>query len=330
MASIIASAGNATGTQAPAALLSLDPSLEAPPDCNDPNIADIIRDIATARSCSLLDATAAYLDRWQLSHDRRVAAWNLQVEQDAALARAAEQERDKLAQEAEVARLADAAKKKAKNPDFDSSLVMGSLLVHMPSSLAIDKTRDFKWVPWWHYTARGCEDARNALRTEASRTLDLVSDGEGGLTVTTNSRESPKCVPDELLSWDDILEGKTVFLKVAAQVGWLPELMRSFAQGILNLDNHWMRRVQPYGKLILVRYFAMTRLEFFNRIALGEKAMDISIINEDLIRSLKDEYIREEENRLIASVRGLLLACSPLTMSANNFIFPNHPPFPPF
>lgn len=95
MASIVSSAMNPTGFQAP--LSPPDPSLEAPPDCNDPYVTGIFRDIDSAHLCSLLDATAAYLERWQLSHDCRVVVWNLKAEQDAALARDADQEPARLA-----------------------------------------------------------------------------------------------------------------------------------------------------------------------------------------------------------------------------------------
>lgn len=284
-----------------------DPTGDSPPDCNEALNAQLVRDIAIARSISVVDATVWFLSSWHAAHDRAVAQWETHLEQkaiaDAAASLAAQKEVVELAKETEAALLVEASKKKAKNPELDTSATLGSDLLPYPSALTIEKTHDFKWTPFWNYGHQACLEARNIVRAEHGRTIDLVAGPDGGLSVATASRESPRAVPDELLTWDQILEAKTVFLHVAAQVGWSEEIRLAFAQCILNLDNHWMRRVKPYGTTILVRYFARARLEFFSRLSLGEKAFDISFINEELLKFLREEYVRDEESRVLAAVR---------------------------
>lgn len=225
------------------------PTGDCPPDCNEALNARLVRDIATTRSISIADATVCVLSTWHTAYDRAVSDWEALLKQraasDAAAARAAQDEANKLAQDAEAALLAEAAKKKAKNSELDITVTLGSDLLPSASALTFEKTRDFKWTPLWAYGWEACAEARDKLRSESGRTIDLVTDSAGSLSIATSSRESPRAVPDEQLTWDQILEAKTVFLAVAAQVGWTAALRLIFAQFFLNLDSHWMLRVKP-------------------------------------------------------------------------------------
>jgi hypothetical protein len=83
---------------------------------------------------------------WQQDRDIQLAAWNLQVNEDAHLvAEAAHTEHECHEQEAEI-ECCKVEKKKPKINDFKTGASVGNTLAHRPSQYAIHELKSFEYV----------------------------------------------------------------------------------------------------------------------------------------------------------------------------------------
>lgn len=296
--------GNATGQAGVSPpRITRDPSNDAPPDYSDATWAPIAEAYAEKHTISQADAVNALLSIWQKGHEAALKKWQDQVERDAEEARIQQEDVERTEKEATDALQAEAEKLKAKDITYDENAVLTTSVDHWPSAVIITKMRTYQYHAYWNHTVPGCQSARETTRTESGTSLDIQTDHlSGQLSAIPSTRESPNSIPDEQLTWDDVLDGKTVFLKVAKIVGWKPVLLQNWAQFFMNLDNHDMRRVKPHGKTILVRYFAHARYQWHLRILHGEPAYNLSVIDESTMERLEKEYFREEEVKALVRV----------------------------
>ena len=100
---------------------------------------------------------------WSRENDRCIVAWNAQLEED----HAEQEERDRVAQEEEDARLAlcnreaeeqrkEAEKKKPKLHPYDCNRSVGTWIQPRPASYALNKISCLEYIELDYFTERGC------------------------------------------------------------------------------------------------------------------------------------------------------------------------------
>ena len=100
---------------------------------------------------------------WSCENDRRIVAWNAQLKED----HAEQEERDRVAQEEEDARLAmhdreaeeqrkEAKMKKPKLHPYDHNRSVGTWIQPRPTSYALNKISSLEYIELDYFTERGC------------------------------------------------------------------------------------------------------------------------------------------------------------------------------
>ena len=246
-------------------------------------------------------------DAWTHENQRKVAAWNAQLEQD----QEEQDEIDRLAQEEENARRVqrekeakeqqeEAEKKKPKLNQFDPRLPIEVWIEPRPSTYALNRLNGLEYVELDYFTVKACKEA--ATETHRPTNNDAMAITQLGdsfaFRPVSSLRPSKHVRSDEELSWEEMLEAKNTMLLFMAKSGlWPREHAESLATFFLNLEVH-PRRSQTNGKRALMVYQGRVRREWFDRLK-SDRGFNISIIQNDLLRAYAEELndtIRERDN----------------------------------
>ena len=253
------------------------------------------------------DAAQQMKDTWARENQRKIAAWNIQLEQD----RAEQEEQDRAAHEEEDAQHAlrereaeeqrrEAERKKPKLNRFDPNRLVSKWIKPRPASYATTKLDNLEYVELDYFTMRGCNEA--AVDASKSISLDTLTLSQVGDTIAmrplASLRPSKHVRSDEELSWEEMLDAKNTMLHFMGKSGNWPaahaELIAAF---FLNLEWH-PRRLQTNGKKALMVYQSRVRREWFTALK-NDEGFNIELIQEDLLRSLAEQVndaIRDRDN----------------------------------
>jgi hypothetical protein len=253
------------------------------------------------------DAAQRLKDTWARENQRKIAAWNIQLEED----RVEQDERDRVAREEEDAQRAqhereaeeqrrDAERKKPKLNLFDPNRLVSKWIEPRPAPYAITKLDNLEYVELDYFTMRGCNEA--AADVNRSISLDTLTLSQVGDTVAmrplASLRPSKHIRSDEELSWEEMLDAKNTMLHFMGKSGnWPAAHAESIAAFFLNLEWH-PRRLQTNGKKALMVYQSRVRREWFN-VLRHDEGFNIELIEEDLLRSLAEQVndaIRDRDN----------------------------------
>jgi hypothetical protein len=157
------------------------------------------------------------------------------------------------------------------------------------SSFAAQKCRAYEFVELWYWTPEACQEAAVSYRSGREDTIGLVLDESGtGATLQRVMKGSTKAIPDEQLSWTQILAAKGHFLNdIKNSFDWPVNLQHSFSRFYFNLDTHPDRDI-PFGQETLIAYHARARHEWhdaFKRSTTGQ-VFNIHIIDERVFKQL--------------------------------------------
>jgi hypothetical protein len=252
------------------------------------------------------EAAQQMRDAWTRDNQNKVAAWNIQLEQD----RAEATEQERLAHEEEEARHAqqqkeaeeqrrESEKKKPRLNPFDPNRRIGSWIEPRPAPYALDKINLLEYVELDYFTTKGCQEA--ALDANKSINLDTMGfaqfEGALALRPLAAQRSSKTIRNDEDLAWEEMLEAKNTMLHFMAQSRvWPTAHAESTAAFFVALELH-PRRLQANGKKALLLYQSRVRQEWFSALKRDE-GFNIEIIGEDFLRScaeIVNDQIREKE-----------------------------------
>jgi hypothetical protein len=163
------------------ARITSDPALDIVPDFASATFQGIRLRIIGNTQTTHEEAANELIMGWQQDRDIRLAAWTLQVNEEARLAAEAaqteqerhEQERLLLEQEAENERR-ETEKKKPKINDFKTGASVGDTLTHRPSQYAIHKLKSFEYVELWYFSPDGCREAADEAKSSADGTFGFT------------------------------------------------------------------------------------------------------------------------------------------------------------
>lgn len=121
-----------------------------------------------------------------------------------------------------------------------------------------------------------------------------------------------KAIPDENLTWDQVLEARSVLLRELEAVGWNSSVIDAFAAMFYNLEMHPVKR-KTYRKQTLVLYQAKVCQEWHDCKDLGRPLFNIGHINdkvmaqcEEKICDKMDTMLANEQRERIAQVSDFL------------------------
>ena len=262
-----------------------DPSSETPPNFQAAAYALIRRALIDQhqRDGTELDdegAAKQLLDTWEEERQVRQRAWE---------EAAAEKEREREEAEAErlreesEARKAEEKKKKVKFPPLVPGLPPPKDSGFRPCQKAITKLGNLEFVELWFFTFDGCKITKEATITEEDNTISFTQENGHIQLRKSSSVASYKhlIVPDERLTWKDLLQAKNVFLECIDKNGWPDSYLKMFTNFYCKLEfRPELRQTHGHGEKILILYHARARREWFDSVRL-QNLFDLSIIDED-------------------------------------------------
>jgi hypothetical protein len=190
-----------------------DPTRTICPSFQDPEWEFLRETMITAHQgdqpLTAEEAAEQMKEAWTRENQRKVAAWNIQLEQD----RAEQDEQDRAAREDEEARRAlregeaeeqrrEAERKRPKLNNFDPDRLVSKWIEPRPAPYAITKLDSLEHVELDYFTIRGCQEA--AVDVDRSISLDTLTLSQVGDTIAmrplASLRPSKNIRSDEELS----------------------------------------------------------------------------------------------------------------------------------
>ena len=265
--------------------ISKNPNLDTPPNFQAAEYNLIRRALITQNQANGIvtdeeGAAKLLLDAWEEERQVRQTAWD---EASAAEERErAEAEAERLREEDE-ARKAEEQKKGAKFPTLVPGLAPPKGSGFRPCQKAITKLENVEFVELWFFSFAGCQITKNAAITDEDGTLSLTQENGNIQLRRSTSTASYKhlIVPDEQLTWKDLLQAKNVFLECIAKGGWPEPYLQMFSDFYCKLElRSELRQSHGNGEKILILYHARARREWFDSVRL-KRPFDISVIVDD-------------------------------------------------
>ncbi|KAI9430105.1 hypothetical protein H4582DRAFT_1824696 [Lactarius indigo] len=263
-----------------------------------------------------IEAVQRMKEAWAQENFNKRVAWDVQLEQDCYAPPAmAQEEQDRLDQEAEAAQVAqqekeaeelrrEAKKKKPKMNTFDPRRCLGDWIELRPAQYAINKINNLEWVELDYFTLKGCRDAvADSSRSGNQDSLTFTQLGD-----TVAMRPLAAMAPtrgirnNEDLSWLELMEAKNSMLHfIAKSKAWPPSNVEALVAFFVVLDMHPIR-VQTNSQKALLLYQSRVRQEWFDALSCNE-GFNIEIISEGLLRTISDDLNTRLQERKIDKVR---------------------------
>ena len=232
--------------------IKIDPTRAICPGFEDPEWEFLRESMVNAHQGNpplTLDRAAQQLkDAWACENQRKVDAWNIQVQQDRV-------ERDRLdteasearaAQEAQQEKDAEEARKEVEKKKPKLCLIVQDRYVSKwigarPATYALNKLNSLEYVELDYFTTKGCREAATDSNKSVSQdTLTFTQVGDSfAIRPMAALRPSKQIRNDEDLSWEEMMDAKNVMLHYMAKSGaWEDEHATALASFYINLDCH--------------------------------------------------------------------------------------------
>ena len=209
------------------------------------------------------EATQCMKEAWTWENDRKIAAWNTQLEQY----RAEQEERDRLAEEEEETQRAihereaeeqhrEAEKKKPKFGPFDPLRPVNESIEPRPAPYALGKISSLEYIELDYFTTRGCREAMADTSKSINHDTLAFTQLEDTISIQPLAaiKPSKNIQSDEDLGWEEMLGAKNTMLRFIAKSGVWPDAhAESLATFYVNLELH-PRVLLPNGKQTLLLY----------------------------------------------------------------------------
>ncbi|KAF8814412.1 hypothetical protein BYT27DRAFT_7219855 [Phlegmacium glaucopus] len=226
------------------------------------------------------------------THDERVAAWNLQVQEDT---RALDEARNIAEeQEREVQALKkkeieneqrEIGSKKPKMNDFNAEQAIDDFILPQPAAYALWCLDDFDFIELWYFSQEGCTDASMNQRTQLDDTFGLTKFDEMLSLRPVSSLKASRNV--------------TTLIQHLAN-HWPAKHITALAHFFMNLETHTYRH-RPFGEWSLLIYQARARCNWHDQ-PKQNNAFNIAIINKNLLQTIHREVLDVEQTNSIKEV----------------------------
>jgi len=257
-----------------------DPRLNVMPDFNSEAFRAMRDALAAATQKTPEEVVQELQNAWTVDNNTRIAAWDqLQQEQQEQQQQPEQQPPEQQQQPPEQQqqqqqqqprtpspeRVSESPKKRSKLRDFETGKqVRGTAAVGRPSRYALKKIADFEYIELYYFTTAACNEATQSDRTVSQDAFTLTKvDTTMALKPIGAYKASPKAVPDERLTWEEISIAKTKLLQYLREADWPEKHITALASFYIGLDSHSLREEEG-GEEILIEYQAEVRREWMD------------------------------------------------------------------
>ncbi|KAG2335529.1 hypothetical protein BDR05DRAFT_1006720 [Suillus weaverae] len=285
-----------------------DPSNEVCPDFNGNTYTNICNNIHQATIETQEAIVQCLTQSWTVGHNQRVNEWNQNREWELAdaaeanQARAAQEDKVWVQQEAKEEReRIESKKKKLKMNSFNDKVSVGDSISPHPSQYAVQKLNNFKYIELWYFSPDGCK--------EALRTVHSVAD-DFGLTRVDNQltihptyafKASKSATANHNLPFSMFLHSKNLFLMQLNVAKWPQTHIDTLSLFFWHLENHSIHNNSDLGDLVVLHYASWVCQDWHDCLKWDE-AFNIAIINETLLHSISKELWDKVHSQNLATV----------------------------
>ena len=185
------------------------------------------------------------------------------------------------------------ARKKPKLGAFAATASIGNEISLKPSTFAINKLREMKYIELYCFSPAGCCNHANQRLSTADEafgfTYGISADGSANNSLTlkpVSALAHPRRItPDEDLTWEQVRDAKACYLSHVMEAGWDRTHVDALVSFFINLDNHSFNDT-PEGKQALVWYQAHAREEWHRKLGTTE-SFNLAILNGTLLADFK-------------------------------------------
>jgi len=152
-----------------------------------------------------------------------------------------------------------------------------------PSLYAIERLKQLCYVPLHYFTVEGCDEAVRNNNFLAKDTFTISTDNDMlSLRPMMAAKASSKPIPDEQLSFHQVMIAKSLLMEHMAAQGWPETHVYALVEFFLKMEGHKLRRL-PFGEAALIIYQAEVRREWHNALSSSESGptFNIRFINEE-------------------------------------------------
>ena len=225
---------------------------------------------------------------------------------------------------------AEDARKKHKLGAFSATTTIGDEVELKPSTFAINKLKEMKYIELYCFTPTGCRDHANqrlSMAEEAfSFSYGISPESAAGNTLTLkpiSALSHPgKIIPDEHLTWEQVCDAKTCYLSHVIKANWTPAHVEALMTFFVNLNSHPYSN-SPEGKQALVWYQAHARKEWHQKLGTRD-SFNLAFLNKALLADFKKKASELALQNNVALVSSLSPSkpLSPLTQPPSPHIAP--------
>jgi hypothetical protein len=178
-------------------------------------------------------------------------------------------------------------KPKATFVDFDLDSTVANQIPHQPSEYAVNRIEQIEYVELWYFTNEGCKEASTPTSTAVDNTFSILNTKSGlALQPIKASKASRNAIPDERLSWEQIMMARHTMIATANRVGWIKKLTLAIAQLYINLEG---LKAAGYNPRALILYHTVVRRQWHEALNGRGNSFNIGIINEELYNRLENQ-----------------------------------------
>ena len=270
-----------------------NPHLAECPDFGDDSFCDIVLSMV-GPDRTREQAIESLRVAWHTQNNRRKAIWDAQIQAqehrnnpDAPNAAAGNQD--------QANNDAVETRRKPKLGAFSATVSISDEIPLKPSTFAINKLKDMKYIELYCFSPAGCCDHTGQRLSTADEafgfTYGLSPDGSSSNALTlkpVSALAHPgKIVPDENLTWEQIWDAKDCYLSHVIEAGWDKTHVDALVSFFINLDSHPYNDT-PEGKQALVWYQAHAREDWHRKLGTAE-SFNLAILNKSLLADFKEK-----------------------------------------
>jgi len=152
------------------------------------------------------------------------------------------------------------------------------------------------YVELWYFTTEGCREASRATPTTTDDTFSLLNTDSGlALQSIKASKASRNAVPDENLSWEQIMTAHHTLINTANNVNWPEKHIHALTGLYINLES---LKATGYNTQALISYHATVRKQWHAAMSGQGTPFNLSNINENLLTKLENQLRDRNQEEL--------------------------------
>ena len=202
-------------------------------------------------------------------------------------------------------------RRKPKLGTFAATTSIGDEIALKPSTFAINKIKEMKYIELYCFSPAGCRDHASQKPSTADEAFGfsygISPDGSTSSALTlkpVSALAHPgKIIPDENLTWEQVRDAKACFIEHIARAQWDHAHINALVNFFVNLDNHPYND-SPEGKQALVWYQAHAREDWHKKLGTTE-SYNLSILNQRLLSTFKKKACDASLLNNVTQVRSL-------------------------